>query len=94
MLQSMVQVTEFGLQSLAEILPSTYAKLGPILVCHGSLPGQGLSHQQGNSHLDNLGCLYHTCHLAKLLDVKCPVYQLPGIAIILLQLLQFNIGAC
>ena len=84
--EGMVQVTELGFQCMAKVLPSAYSQLGPILICYGPPPSQGLARQQGDSHLDNLHRLCHTRHFTKLLDIKCSVRQLLGITVVLLRL--------
>ena len=86
MVQCMVKVMEFGLQCMAKILPRAYTQPCPIPVSYQLPPGQHLSHEQGDSHLDNFHRLHYTHHLTKLLDVEHPIRQLLGIAIILLRL--------
>ena len=84
--QGMMQVTEFSFECMAEILPCAYTKSCPILISYQSTPGQSLPHEQGDSHLDNFCWLRYTCHFTKLLNVKCPICQLLGIAVKLLWL--------
>ena len=91
--QGMMQVTEFSFECMAEILPCAYTKSCPILISYQLPPGQSLSRDQGDSHLDNFHWLRYTRHLTRLLDVEHPICQLLGIPIILLQLFLFNIGA-
>ena len=86
-LQGMLQVMELSFQCMTKVLPSAYSQLGPIFVCHGPPPSQGLACQQGDSHFDNLCWLHHNCHFAELLDVECPVCQLLGVPIKLVWLL-------
>ena len=37
-MQGMVQIMELGLQSMAKVLPSTYAQLGPVFVSYRPPP--------------------------------------------------------
>ena len=85
--QGMVQVTEFSFECMAEILPCAYTKSCPVLISYQSPPGQCLSHEQGDSRLDNFHWLRYTRHLTKLLDVECPICQLLGVPIKFLGLL-------
>ena len=81
MAEGMVQITEFHLKCMAEILLCAYTKLSPIFIGYRSPPGQSLARQQSDSHFDNICGLFHSGHLAELLDVECPVRQLLGITI-------------
>ena len=90
-LQGMVQVTELGFQGMAKILPCAYTQPYLILVSYQSPPGQRLSREQGDSHLDNFHRLHYTRHFTKLLDIERPICQPLGSAIKFLRLLQIYI---
>ena len=85
--EGMMQVAELSLQGMAKILPCTNAQSSPVFIRYQLPPGQGLSHEQGDSHLDNFRRLHYTRHLTKLLDIERPIRQLLGIPIELVRLL-------